>query len=133
MSSWLRTVLLIAGAGAFLLLAPTSEAASQTWWSLLPPIIAITLALAFRDVVLSLFVGVWLGATLVAGGNAGIGFLRVVDTYARGALTDPDKMSIIIFSMLLGGMVGVMSRSGGTHGVVKALEPFATTPRGPRW
>ncbi len=108
---------------------PSAEEAVQSWWSLLPPLIAISLALAFRDVVLSLFTGVWLGATLLADGNAAAGFLRVIDTYARDALTDSDKMSIILFSILLGGMVGVMSRSGGTHGVVKALEPFATTPR----
>lgn len=129
MSSWLKTVLVAGCVGAFLLFAPSAEEATQSWWSLLPPLVAISLALAFRDVVLSLFVGVWLGATLLAAGNAASGFLRVIDTYARDALTDPDKMSIILFSILLGGMVGVMSRSGGTHGVVKALEPFATTPR----
>ena len=129
MASWLKTVLVIGALAAFLLFSPPTEDAIQSWWSLLPPLVAISLALAFRDVVLSLFVGVWLGATLLAGGNAGAGFLRVIDTYARNALTDPDKMSIILFSILLGGMVGVMSRSGGTHGVVKALEPFATTPR----
>ena len=129
MSSWLKGALVVVGVGLFLFLAPSGEAATQSWWSLLPPIVAITLALAFRDVVLSLFTGVWLGATLLADGNAAAGFFRVVDTYARGALTDPDKVSIILFSILLGGMVGVMSRSGGTHGVVKALEPYATTPR----
>jgi len=129
MSSWLKTVLLVGGVGAFLVLAPPAENATQSWWSLLPPLVAITLALAYRDVVLSLFVGVWLGATLLADGNAAAGFLRVVDTYARDALTDPDKVSIILFSILLGGMVGVMSRSGGTHGVVNALAPYATTSR----
>jgi Na+/H+ antiporter NhaC len=129
MSSWLKVALFVVGVGLFLVLAPSGEEATQSWWSLLPPIVAITLALAFRDVVLSLFTGVWLGATLLADGNAAAGFFRVVDTYARGALTDPDKVSIILFSILLGGMVGVMSRSGGTHGVVKALEPYATTPR----
>ncbi len=128
MLSRLKIVLVVAAVGA-VLFAPSAEEATQSWWSLLPPLVAITLALAFRDVVLSLFVGVWLGATLLADGNVGAGFLRVIDTYARNALTDPDKMSIILFSILLGGMVGVMSRSGGTHGVVKALEPFATTPR----
>jgi Na+/H+ antiporter NhaC len=129
MSSWLKMLLVIVGVGILLWVMPTGEIATQSWWSLLPPIVAISLALAFRDVVVSLFVGVWLGATLVADGNAVSGFFRVIDTYARDALTDSDKMSIILFSILLGGMVGVMSRSGGTHGVVKALEPYATTPR----
>jgi len=129
MSSWLKTALVLIPAGILLFLMPPGDEAIESWWSLLPPLVAITLALAFRDVVLSLFTGVWLGATLLADGNPAAGFLRVIDTYARDALTDSDKMSIIIFSILLGGMVGVMSRSGGTHGVVKALEPYATTPR----
>jgi Na+/H+ antiporter NhaC len=129
MSSWLKAALVVVAVGMFLVFAPSAEGATQSWWSLLPPLVAITLALAYRDVVLSLFVGVWLGATLLADGNAAAGFLRVVDTYARDALTDPDKVSIILFSILLGGMVGVMSRSGGTHGVVNALAPFATSSR----
>ncbi|MEE4272593.1 MAG: Na+/H+ antiporter NhaC family protein [Thermoanaerobaculales bacterium] len=129
MPSWLKAVLIIIPVAVLLGLMPPAAEASDSWWSLLPPFVAIALALLFRDVVLSLFTGVWLGATLVADGNAGAGFLRVIDTYARNALTDPDKISIILFSILLGGMVGVMSRSGGTHGVVKALEPYATTPR----
>jgi len=129
MPSWLKAVLIIVPVAVLLVLMPSAADASETWWSLLPPFVAITLALLFRDVVLSLFTGVWLGASMVAGGNLGAGFLRVIDTYARNALTDPDKMSIILFSILLGGMVGVMSRSGGTHGVVRALEPYATTPR----
>ena len=129
MSSWLKLLLVIVGVGVLLFSMPSGENVKGSWWSLLPPIIAITLALAYRDVVLSLFFGVWLGATMLADGNAAAGFLRVIDTYARDALTDSDKMSIILFSILLGGMVGVMSRSGGTHGVVKALEPYATTPR----
>ena len=109
-------------------LLPTPEAAHETAWSLLPPALAIFLALWARQVVASLFLGVWLGATMLAG-NPGQGFLRLVDTNLRDALADPDHVSILLFSMLLGGMVAVMSRSGGTAGVVKSLEPLATTAR----
>jgi len=65
---------------------------------------------------------------MVRGGLAA-GALASIDTYVRGALADPDHVAIIVFSMLLGGMVGVMSRAGGTHGIVRALEPLATSPR----
>ncbi len=129
MPSWIRGLLVASVVAVLMVAAPTGDEAGGSWWSLLPPLVAISLALVFRDVLLSLFVGVWLGATMVSHGDIGRGFLRVVDTYAIGALTDTDKMSIIVFSMLLGGMVGVISRSGGTHGVVAALEPLATTPR----
>jgi Na+/H+ antiporter NhaC len=114
---------------ALLLALPPSAAIRGSGWSLLPPLVAITLALAVRDVLASLLVGVWLGTTMLADGNPAAGFLRLIDTSIRDALTDPDHVSIIVFSMLLGGMVGVMSRSGGTLGVVQALKPFVTSPR----
>jgi Na+/H+ antiporter NhaC len=110
-------------------LFPDAAAVKGTLWSLLPPALAISLALMVRDVLASLIAGVWLGTTMLAGGNAVAGFLRLADTSVRGALTDSDHVSIIIFSMMLAGMVGVMSRSGGTYGVVKALENLVTSPR----
>ncbi len=113
--------------GAWWLL-PVPESACRTAWSILPPALAIILALWARQVVISLFLGVWLGATMLAGDPLH-GFLRVVDTNIRQALADPDHVSILVFSMLLGGMVAVMSRSGGTAGVVERLEPLATNAR----
>lgn len=110
-------------------LLPSAERATGSAWSLLPPVFAITLALVFRDVLVSLFLGVWLGTTLVAGADPARGLLTFVDTHVRGGLADPDHISIIVFSMLLGGMVGVMSRAAGTLGVVRLIEPLATTAR----
>jgi len=119
----------VAVLAAVTLVLPDAEEVKGTAWSLLPPIVAITLALAVREVIASLIAGVWLGTTMLAGGNVAAGYLRLVDTSIRGALTDADHVSIIIFSMLLGGMVGVMSRSGGTYGVVQALEGLVTNRR----
>jgi Na+/H+ antiporter NhaC len=100
------------------------------WLSLLPPLLAILFALIFREVVLSLFVGVWLGALLLNGWDPLAATLRSMDQYIVGSVADDaDHVSIIIFSLLLGGMVGVMSRSGGTRGIVESLRPLATSPR----
>jgi Na+/H+ antiporter NhaC len=96
---------------------------------LAPPLVAIGLALVARDVLLSLLLGIWLGTSMLAGGNPAQGLMSLIDTEVRGALVDSDHISIILFSLMLGGMVGVMSRCGGTHGVVRLLEPLATTPR----
>jgi len=95
------------------------------WTSLLPPLVAIGLALATREVVLSLFTGLWLGAFLLAGYDPVSGTLTSLD-YVVNGLSDPDHASIIVFSLLLGGMVGVISRNGGTRGVVDAVKRFAT-------
>jgi Na+/H+ antiporter NhaC len=99
------------------------------WLSLLPPLAAIAMALLFREVVISLFVGVWLGALFLAGWNPIEATLTSVDTFAVEALTDGDHIAIIMFSLMLGGMVGVMSRSGGTMGMVEAMRGWATSRR----
>jgi Na+/H+ antiporter NhaC len=100
------------------------------WLSLLPPLIAIVMALIFREVVLSLFLGIWLGALLLNGWNPVTASLRSVDQFLVGPVAgDADKLAIIMFSLMLGGMVGVMSRSGGTRGIVEAMRPLATSPR----
>jgi len=98
--------------------------------SILPPLLAIVLALLLRQVVVSLFAGVWLGAVFVFGYDPFAGFLRVLDHYIINALADPDHMSIIAFSMLFGGMVGVISKSGGTLGIADLLTRIARHPRG---
>ncbi len=99
------------------------------WFSLLPPFLAIALALIFREVIVSLFAGIWLGAFFVAGLNPFAALFRAIDTYITPALTDPGNASIAVFSLMLGGMVGLMGRSGGTRGIVEAVAPLATNRR----
>ncbi|HEX7119752.1 MAG TPA: Na+/H+ antiporter NhaC family protein [Longimicrobiales bacterium] len=99
------------------------------WLSLLPPLAAIGLALLFREVVISLFAGIWLGALLLSQYNPIAATLTTVDRFAVGALADEDHIAIIVFSLMLGGMVGVMNRNGGTRGIVEALRGLATTQR----
>ncbi|HUH13580.1 MAG TPA: Na+/H+ antiporter NhaC family protein [Longimicrobiales bacterium] len=106
-----------------------TEIIQPGWLSLLPPVAAIAFALIFREVVISLFAGVWLGALFLSGWDPLAATLSSVDTHILGALADADHISIILFTLLLGGMVGVMSRSGGTLGIVEALRPFATSRR----
>jgi Na+/H+ antiporter NhaC len=96
------------------------------WLSLVPPLVAIALALATREVVLSLFAGVWMGALVLANYNPLPATAESLD-YLVDALIDPDHIAIVVFSFLLGGLVGVMARSGGTQGIVEALQKLATT------
>jgi len=98
--------------------------------SLLPPLFAITLAFAARQVLISLFSGIWLGALFIYDYNPILGFIRTVDTYVIGALADTDNASVLIFSLTLGGMVGIMSKAGGTQGIVEKLATFANHRRG---
>jgi len=98
--------------------------------SLLPPILAIVLALLARQVLLSLFCGIWLGATFVWNFNPLLGFLRALDTYLIQSLADSSHTSIVMFSAILGGMVGVVSKAGGMQGIVNKISRHANNPRG---
>jgi Na+/H+ antiporter NhaC len=99
------------------------------WLSLLPPILAIALALLFRDVLIALSMGVFCGALVLYDWNPFAAFGRSIDSFIVPALADPDHAAILVFTALLGGMVGLVTRSGGTHGIVDLLRPYATTPR----
>ena len=99
------------------------------WLSVLPPLIAIALALIFKDVLVSLFVGVFAGALFLYAWNPFTAFARTIDHFIVPSLADPNNAAIIVFSMLLGGMVGIISKSGGTQGIVDRLSRFATDAR----
>lgn len=104
------------------------------WMSLLPPLLAIILALLFREVMSALFVGILTGALIIscyADGLAGIipGFLSVIDNYILNSLNDADHLSVIVFSTLIGGMVVLISRNGGMAGIVDKLSRYAKDAR----
>ena len=101
------------------------------WFSLAPPVVAILLALVFKEVITALLTGVWLGALAVAGYNPLSALWRTIDLYAVPAVADTDggHTQILVFSLLLGGLVGIVSRNGGTQGIVDAVSPFASTSR----
>ena len=105
------------------------------WLSILPPLIAIGLALLFKEVIISLFAGVWVGA-FIAGGLRFEAFLGVIksllatiDTYIINALYDTGHLSVLVFSLMIGGMVAIISRNGGMAGVVQRMTKYATNPR----
>jgi Na+/H+ antiporter NhaC len=99
------------------------------WLSILPPVLAILLAFLTRQVLLALFFGILTGATLMHGYNPFAGFLYGLSGYIVQAPAEPDKMSILIFSLVLGGMVGVLSRMGGLKTLVDTITPYASNPR----
>ncbi len=102
------------------------------WVSILPPLVAIGLALLLRQVIPALFLGVWVGAWAIAGfslSGLGSGLLHTFEIHIRTALADPDHAAIILFSLMIGGMVGIISRNGGMMGVVESIVGFAHNVR----
>ena len=106
------------------------------WMSILPPLVAIVMALLIKEVISSLFVGILTGTFLMAlyGGASpalalGSGLLRVVDTYIVGSLFDADHVTIIVFTLIIGGMVRIITANGGMQGVVNWLSRKARGSR----
>ena len=104
------------------------------WSSILPPLLAIVLALLLREVYSSLFAGVFLGAAISACYSSGfsgifIALFRSIDTYILGAINDSGHLSVILFSMMIGGVVALISRNGGMQGVVDRISRGAVTPK----
>ena len=106
------------------------------WMSILPPLVAIIMALLLKEVISSLFFGILTGTIIMSfyGGCGpleaiGGGFLRVVDTYIVGSLYDSDHIKIIVFTLLIGGMVKIITVNGGMKGIVSWLSKRARGPR----
>ncbi len=80
-------------------------------WGLIPPVLTITLAFITKDVMVSLFLGIFSGALIVAGGNPLVAILNLTDMLAD-SLNDGWNIRIFLFCALLGGLVGMLSRTG---------------------
>ncbi|SDL99119.1 Na+/H+ antiporter NhaC [Catalinimonas alkaloidigena] len=102
------------------------------WLSLVPPLIAIVMALVFREVIISLFVGIFTGALILEGFAPSRwipALFTVIDRYIINALNDTGHLSVIVFSLCIGGMVAIISRNGGMAGIVQKLSRYARSAR----
>ena len=109
----------------------TPEAAA-TWLSILPPVCAIVIALLFKRVIPALLVGVVLGAWLIEGLTVSgfwRGLLSSFEVYVLNALANRDHAAILLFTMMIGGMVGIISRNGGMQGLVNTIARWADSAR----
>lgn len=109
---------------------------APTAWTLLPPLLAILVAVLFRRTVLALFAGVLVGAILVRARDHGVvesltlGALDVGHVYLWERLSDPDNTRTIVFVVLMLSMVGLLVRSGGLAGVMQGIARRAQSARG---
>ena len=85
-----------------------------TFWALLAPIIAIVLALITKEVYSSLVIGIIVGGAIYAGGNFEGTLVHVVSDGFIANLSDSYNMGIIIFLVLLGALVAMMNKAGGS-------------------
>ena len=86
----------------------------NTWWSLVPPLIAIILALISKEVYSSLFVGIIVGGILFCGFNLSSIMEHVFVDGMINSIADPWNAGILVFLVILGCMVIMMNKAGGS-------------------
>ena len=88
-----------------------------SWLSILPPALAIFLAIVTRQVFLSLFMGIWLGWTILNGWNPLSGLAASIEG-CIGVFADGGNTKVILFSAMVGGVIALTQASGGVAGFV---------------
>jgi len=86
-----------------------------TFWALFPPIIAILLALITKEVYSSLFIGILVGGFFYANGNPEVAINHILKDGLIGSLSDEWNVGILIFLVILGMMVCLMNKAGGSQ------------------
>ncbi len=100
------------------------------WLSLLPPLVAIVLAIVTRKAALSLLMGIFCGALLTTGGNFFEAVYDTCEVHLWPTFIDPGKLRVFSFTLLMGAMIGVICRCGGMQGFIRLISPLAKTRRG---
>ncbi len=86
----------------------------STFWALIPSLVAITLALITKEVYSSLFVGILVGGMFYSGFQFEGTVMHIYNNGFIGVLSDSYNMGILIFLVLLGTMVALMNKAGGS-------------------
>ncbi len=95
-------------------------------WGLVPPLLAIILALATKQVIIALFIGVYVGSLFLQGGNPIIAMMDTIsDRIIGNSLADSWNIGVILFCLLIGGLVGIITKIGGTAAVANMVAKKA--------
>ena len=98
--------------------------------ALLPPLVAILFAMWKKQVIVSLLAGIWGGATIINNWNPLKGLLETFSNYIVGqSLADSWNIGIIVFLLAVGGMIGMISKMGGTKAIADSISAKARDVR----
>ena len=106
------------------------EAHPYGWLSVLPPLVAIVLAVITRKATVSLLAGIVCGSLITTSGAPLEALYQTCEVHLWPTFTAPGKLRVFSFTLLMGGMIGVICRCGGMQGLIHLLSPFAKSRRG---
>ena len=100
------------------------------WLSLLPPLLAIAMAVWTRRVLPSLFAGLWLGASMLHGWNPLTGLRALIEDFAVVQAFDPWHAAVLLLMVCIGGFVRIIVRSGAAEAFAAVLSRLVTNRAG---
>ena len=102
-----------------------------TWLSVLPPLLAIFLAIVTRQVIISLSIGIWLGFCLLQSVNPVAGLGLALDGVIA-VFSDAGDTRVLVFTLVIGGLIATVEKFGGVRGFIHLLENRAWVNSGSR-
>ncbi|MBT8147946.1 MAG: C4-dicarboxylate ABC transporter, partial [Gammaproteobacteria bacterium] len=105
-----------------------------TWTSVLPPLLAIALAIITRQVIISLGIGIWLGFCILNGVNPVSGLAQAIDGIIN-VFSDAGDTRVLVFTLVIGGLIATIEKTGGVRGFIRLLEDRAwvNSPKRAQW
>jgi Na+/H+ antiporter NhaC len=98
--------------------------------TLLPPLVTVFVAAYTKNVLLSLFSGIYFAALIIWNYNPFYAFINLFSNLIIYSFSDRDHIFIIVFTWILSGMITCVLKAGGGEGLVKEMSRYAKTPRG---
>lgn len=96
---------------------------------LLPPLIAIVLALRTKQTLFSLFIAIWCGATMLSGYNPIVGFTKIVSDFMIPAMASKWNAGLLILVSMAGGLRGILQDTGAAQAFANKVSKWVNNPR----
>ncbi|MDO6711635.1 Na+/H+ antiporter NhaC family protein [Aliiglaciecola sp. 2_MG-2023] len=112
------------------LYAPPFDAQHPSFIAVIPPVLAILFSFIFRQVIVSMIMGIWFGAWVINGADINAVITSLFDVpakYAVSVLVDSEHIMLILLSVFIGGLMAVIYRNGGMLGLVNIISKRANT------
>ena len=91
------------------------------WTSVVPPLLAIGLAIATRQVILSLSIGIWMGAWLLGAGNPLAAVGQAIEAVVN-VFGDAGDTRVLLFTLIIGALIATIEQLGGVRGFIALLQ-----------
>ncbi len=92
-----------------------------SWMSVIPPLLAIILAIVTRQVIISLSIGIWIGFCILESVNPLSGLALALDGVIN-VFSDAGDTRVLVFTLIIGGLIATIEKAGGVRGFIRLLE-----------